>query len=46
VDSVRAATLFVDGGDYAQAARRIAVPYYVPNLAFAPGWENPIALSN
>ena len=24
----------------------IAVPYYVPNLALASGWENPIALSN
>jgi len=46
VDSVRAATLFVDGGDYAQAARRIAVPYYVPNLALGSGMENPIALSN
>jgi hypothetical protein len=37
VDSVRTATLFVDGGDYAQAARRTAVPYYVRNLALASG---------
>jgi hypothetical protein len=41
VDFVWAATLFVAGGDYAQAARRIAVPYYVPNLALASGMGKP-----
>jgi len=46
VDSVRAATFFVDGGDYAQAARRTAVPYYVPNLALPFGMGKSIALSN